>query len=237
MAPRVLAGDISTLMKQLVDFRGELETLSLEVDQVAKERQAQVDLWNQKKTELQSALQKEQFRRLQITEKTKALASRIKIHEQGDPKSQGLLVKWIKRAETWVENSLPYRREIRLKTLAELKRRGQLGLESQESLVAELWRFFESELKMSGDNEFRIVDVQTSSGLRKAEVARLGLYSMYAAFPDGQVKQATVRDKVWSLHDLEGEERANALRLLTNLKAKRESGLYRLPIMQGTERL
>lgn len=233
----VNASDVSSLMKQLVELRSELETLSLEVDQTAKEHQAQIELWVQKKTELQSALQKEQLRRLQISEKTKALTSRLRAEEQKSPKDQNRLVQWIQSAESWVQSSLPYRRDSRLRTLSELKRRAERGLESQESLAAELWQFYESEIKMSGDNEFRIVDLETSSGSQKAEVARLGLYSMYAVFPDGQVKEAALKDQTWSMRDLQGENKENALRLIQNLKAKKESGLYRFTKSERTEKI
>lgn len=231
------AADISSLMKQIVDLRADLEILSQDVDQNSKEKQAQVDLWLQKKSELQASLQKEQLRSLQIAEKIKALASRIKIQDQKDPKSQEQLAKWIGNAETWVRTSLPYRRESRITTLLDLKKRSQRGLESQESLAAELWQFYENELKMSGDNEFRIVEIQTSSGPQKAEVARLGLYTMYAALPNGQVKQSVLNGGTWTLQDLEGEDLQSAVRLLNNLKAKKESGLYRMPRNQGTEKL
>ncbi len=231
------ADPIQGLVEQITGMRAELEASNLEIEAITKEQQTQIDLWTQKKTELLAALHKEQLRRMQLTEKIKIRKNHVDQKNQANPKATHDFIAWISEAEAWVRRSIPFRTEQRIQILENLKARSQGGLESAESLAAELWQFYEQELKMGGDNEFRIIDVQTENGVQKAQVVRLGLFAMVAATPDGHIRKAVRKNSQWSLEPVSGYERDDFARMIKNMSAKKESGLFIVPSPDKTELL
>jgi alpha-L-arabinofuranosidase len=100
-------------------------------------------------------------------------------------------------------------------------------LESLENLSAEVWAFIETEMKSGLETEYRVTEVETSRGLEKAEVVRLGHYAMFAALPKGEVQEAHRAAESWTMKPVESDSRKQeVLRLINNVKSKRKSGLY-----------
>lgn len=231
LLPMTGRADPQDLAGRIVHLRSELEGMSREMESEQREGQSALDLWVQKKAELQAALQKEKLRRLQLEEKIKRVSERVRIEGRRDPAARAYLKAWLDEARAWVQNSLPFRREIRLATLDDLSARAAGGLESPEVLVAELWQFYEAEMRMAGDNEYRIMDLPLALAGRKGEVVRLGMFALYARLPNGQITRA-VRDSDgrWAMAAVptSGPPAESADRLFANFKNKRDSGLYYL---------
>jgi hypothetical protein len=221
--------DVPSLMKNLVSLRSDLEMLNREIESVQKEKQSELDLWNQKKLELEAALQKETLRQLQLSEKTERLASRVKSQSKTDPEARRDLLKWIEQARTWVASSLPFRRAHRLESVGALEEKVNGGLESLESISAELWAFYDSELKMAADNEFRLLDIaEGEQSPIKFEVVRLGLFAMFQRDAAGVVHQHVLKDDQWTKRPVSDSQRSEINRLFGNMKAKKDSGLYNI---------
>lgn len=221
--------DIPAMMTKIVQLRGELETLNREMETALKDRQADLDLWSQKRLELEGQMQKETLRQLQLEEKTKRLSARVKSEAKADPRAKTEFMNWLARGEDWVKSSLPFRRGPRSETLQNLRERAERGLESPEVLSSEFWQFYESEMKLALANEYRITEVET---VGKAEVARLGLYTLFAKSTDGSLRQAVLAEGTWTLQPVAEEIHADVERLLQNLKNKKDQGLYAIPWAQ-----
>lgn len=223
--------DVSGLMKNLVGLRSDLEMLNREIESIQKEKQSELDLWNQKKLELEAALQKETLRQLQLTEKTDRLASRVKSQSKADPEAKRDLLRWIEQARTWVSTSLPFRRAHRLETVGALEEKVKLGLESLESISAELWAFYETELKMAADNEFRLLDIaEGNDAPKKYEVVRLGFFTMFQRDAEGSVHQYVLKNDEWVKRPVSEAQQPEINRLFGNMKAKKDSGLYSISL-------
>jgi hypothetical protein len=229
--------EVPALMKDIVALRAELETISRENESLQKEKSAELDLWVQKKLELEGLVQKETLRQLQLKEKAKLLGSKVKVEAKANPEGKAELLAWIANAQNWVQHSIPFRQNHRLAVLKSIEERTQAGLESVELLSAELWRFYEDEFKMAADNEYRITEAPATGGGKKAEVARLGLVAMYSRADDGTVEVHKKVEGKWLAQKLSAAESIEAVRLLDNLKAKKDSGLYSLPLSAGKEAL
>jgi predicted RNase H-like nuclease (RuvC/YqgF family) len=231
--PSAFAADVPALMNQLVGLRAELETANRELETDLKQKQSELDLWTQKKLELEGQVQKESMRKMQLDEKIARLEARVRREGKQNPQALPQFNKWLEQAQSWVESSLPFRHEQRLATLHTLKERAARGLESLEGLTSELWLFLETEMKMAGDNEFRITDAPGG----KAEVARLGFFAMITKTSDDKLQRAVFRDGKWTMDTLSGSDRESAVRLISNMKSKKDSGLYQLPLEGGKEQL
>lgn len=224
------------MVDQITKMRIEIEVLSKQVDTSAKKENANIDLWSQKKTELEAQLAREQMREKQIHEKIKRLETRVKMDPKMDIHGKKKILNWLSAYETTLAGSAPFHIEKRLETLKSLRQRLDIGHESQEFILADFWLFLESEMKLSQTNDYRIVDVTINGQRKKCEVARLGLQSLFVVTPTGQVLQAVNNGKQWIWVDIEATESKNSvLSLVKNLKNKNTSGYYLLPLSAPQE--
>lgn len=216
---------------RLTQTRTEVETLSQEIDSLQREKQVDLEQWTQRKTDLESQVQKEQLRALQLAEKTKRLESRVKIQAKTDPQAQKKLLLWIERFEVLVAATIPFLQDSRQAQIKNLKIRVQKAQEPLEYIFADFWSFVENEMKLAQSNEYKIVDITLNGNLRKCEVARLGLQSLFVVTPDKNVLKAVKEAGSWKWKDVESsEDQTSVLSLVKNLKNKNGAGYYQLPI-------
>jgi Protein of unknown function (DUF3450) len=227
----VKAATWENFVEKLTQTRSEVETLSQEIDSLQREKQADLEQWTQRKTELESQMQKEQLRSLQLAEKLKRLESRVKIQAKTNPDAQKKLLAWIERFEVWIPATIPFLHESRQTQLKNLKIRLQKAQEPVEFIFADFWAFVENEIKLAQSNEYKIVDITLNGQVRKCEVARLGLQSLFVVTPDKGVLKASKEAGVWKWKDIESnEDQTSIMSLVKNLKNKNGSGYYQLPI-------
>ena len=105
-------------------------------------------------------------------------------------------------------------------------------MESPEILGAELWAFYESEIKLGTQNEFRIIDFDFPQGREKVEAVRLGLYAMFIRQVDGEMKRIVKGENAWVTNALSRKQEQEVVRLMADLKQKRKSGVYFLPLSE-----
>ncbi len=231
LATPCLASPWEKMVDQITKTRAEIEVLAKQTDVTSKKEQAEVDLWSQKKTELEGQLAREKMRGGQIHEKLKRLEARIKVDPKADPAGKKKLHEWLATYETTLKATIPFHVEKRMAVLADLKKRLDLGHEPHEFVLADFWSFLESEMKLSQSNDYRIVDVTISGQTKKCEVARLGLQALFVVTPSGQVLRASNNGSQWSWIDVNSDEqKESVLTLVKNLKDKKTSGYYLLPI-------
>lgn len=220
-----------SLIQNLTQSRAELEGLSKDMDSLQKEKQADLDQWSQRRTDLDGQVQREKLRELQLAEKIKRVDSRVRSQAKSDPNAQKKVLGWIGDAEAWVNKSLPFQQEQRLSVLKGLKDRASSGHESMEFVLADLWMFMESEMKLSQSSEFTIMDITLEGKTKKAEIARLGLRSLFAVTPDGKILQMKKKNSGWTWVPVENNDEESSIQLLVkNLKTKNFSGYYLLPV-------
>lgn len=231
LIPFCFANSWEKMVDQITKTRAEIEVLAKQTDAVSKKEQADIDMWSQKKTELENQLSREKMRGGQISEKLKRLEARIKVDPKTDPAGKKKLLEWISSYESTVAGTIPFHVEKRMATLKDLRSRVEAGHEAHEFVLADFWAFLESEMKLSQSNDYRIVDVTIDGQDKKCEVARLGLQALFVVTPNGQVLRASNNGTKWSWIDVNaGEQKDSVLTLVKNLKNKNTSGYYLLPI-------
>jgi hypothetical protein len=222
------------LVQRLTQTRADLETLSKESDSLQREKQADLDQWTQRKTEMEAQVQREKLRQMQIAEKLKRLESRVRVSGKSDPQAQKKLLGWISTFEKSVAQTIPFNLDNRLETLSRLKVRVNRDHEAMEFLLADFWSFVETELKLAQTNEYRIVDVEIAGKKRKCEVARLGLVALFVVTPEGKTLKAAHGATGWTWQDINSSSEQNSIiSLVNNLKNKNDSGLYQLPMNES----
>lgn len=232
--PLLLVSSLSladSRLSQIVSMRAELETESKDVDAEVRELQGEHDLWLQKKLELEGALQKEQLRKAQLRAKMELVQQGIIKQDKQSPELKRDLKVALEDVEVWLKSSLPYRRKPRLEALAKIRQSLNEDKKSAESLAGDLWSLLDNELKMSGENEYRITEIETDRGLEKGEMVRLGSMALFAKMPGTRYLQAQRKGGGWVMAQIESDQtRSEIDRLIDNLKNKRKAGLYDLPV-------
>lgn len=232
----LMAAEWEGLIKNLTQNRAEVETLSKETDSIQREKQAELDQWVTRKTDLDTQVQREKLRELQLAEKIKRVESRVRTQGKSDPQAQKKILSWLDNTQKWVEGSIPFQQDQRLQSLKNLRERTNKGRESMEFILADLWTFMESEVKLSQTNEFTIMDIIVDGKTQKAEVARLGMQSLYAVTPDGKILQAKSTNSNWTWMPVHSSAEETSIQLLVkNLKSKNYSGYYFLPVEKNQQ--
>jgi hypothetical protein len=236
LAVQAFASSWESLVERLTKTRAELESLSQEVDSVQKEKQSNLDQLLMRKSDLDTQVEREKLRRLQLTEKLKRLEGRVKISSQTDPKAQEKLQTWITNLEGSVQKNIPFETEQRLQTLTRLKERVLKNHEPMEFILADLWNFVESEFKLAQTNEYKIITLDLDGNKKKCEVARLGLMSMFVVTPDGKIRRALKKETEWQWQEIHPVAQQNSiLALVKNLKNKTNVEIYQLPIQLDSQ--
>lgn len=230
------ASSWESLVERLTTSRSEIEVLSQDLESLQKEKQSELDQLLIRKADLDSNLEKEKLRRLQLTEKLKRLEGRVRIIAKSDPKAHSKLEFWINDFITFVNESIPFEKENRLKILENLKIRLNQNHEPMEYIMSDLWNFIEGEFKLSATNEYKIITLDFKGQKKKSEVARLGLMTLFAVTPDGKIHQAIKSKNEWSWQDIQASTEKNSiLSLVKNLKNKNSVEIYQLPMGHAIE--
>ncbi|MBY0315138.1 MAG: hypothetical protein K2Q26_06440 [Bdellovibrionales bacterium] len=218
------------MVQQVTQLRGELETLQKETEALQKEKQVELEQWSQRRQEATQGLDREKMRSLQIHEKLKRLQAKVKHQGKVDPKSSQRVLGWIEATERSVQGTLPFQIERRTGELTKLKERVQKGYEPMEFIVADLWAFIESEMKLTQTNEYRILTLKLKNQDQKVEVARLGMQWMFAKTTQGEIFALKKKASGWEWAPIEEtDQQSSVLLLVQDLRNKNDSGYYQLP--------
>ncbi len=219
------------LVNRLTKTRSEIESLSREMDSLQKEKQSELDQLVMRKSDLDTQVEREKLRKLQLTEKLRRLEGRVRVIGKTDPEAQKKLQSWITEMRVSVKDSIPYQRDLRLQNLVRLEDRIKKNHEPIEFIMSDFWSFIEAEFKLAQTNEYQIVSLDFEGQKKKCEVARLGLMSMFAVTADGNIRQAVKFEKDWQWKNIESSVEQNSiLSLVKNLKNKNSTEIYQLPI-------
>lgn len=224
-------GEPSDLIKNLVQMRSEIEVMGKDVDMAQKEKQAQLDFWLQKRQELQNSIQKEELRSLQVQERERRLNRKMGAVSGDAGPVRAEFKQEIEAAKEWLKTSIPFAKEERTSRLQVIEERFNKGLDPLESLAADLWSFYETELKYGGQNEFRIMDVKSGEKTERAEIVRLGLFAMYVKPLNAAPVEYVQKDGEWLAQAVNPNSQSEVLRLIANFREKNRAGVYSIPMV------
>ncbi|MBX7232373.1 MAG: DUF3450 family protein [Bdellovibrionales bacterium] len=213
-------------VKEIIDLRLQLENLGREMEGSNKQYQAELDIWLQKKLELEAALQKESLRKIQIKEKLTRLSSLAAITPQIEKVKKSYLQR-IVQLQGWIQDSLPFHREQRLETVKSFAARLQKNQENLEFIANDIWNFYQEEFKKVNSHEYILGTLDGQSQSEKFEIVRLGLFTLFIKDTKGSFKQLLQIQNQWRWQEILSSEKQNEIsRLMENLKTKKDSGLY-----------
>ena len=226
----------STLQDEVLatsKLRQEVELLSLEVENLKKSQQSEMDVYIQRDQEVSAQILKEKFRGGQLKTQIRLSQEKLKSHAKNlNTKSNEV---WLKNFWKKYEESLTQAHPLYAPKLQEKIQKLKLDLEqkkiSYEHALLQTWFVMERDLAKSQEAEFLLSPLQGEK-LYHVEMVRLGRNQGYFRTAEGQYGKLYYTNK-WEMNFFEDASSQKMIEnLLTQFKQQQKTGLYQLPGIQ-----
>jgi hypothetical protein len=220
----------------VLELRQKVEQLAAQVETVQKEQQSLLDVYLQRRQEVQALILREKFRGDQLKAQKVRLGEALKknrLDAAGAPKAPDWYPPMLARLELAVARGLPLGEALNEAD----KIRGTLasGKTTVEMALIQTWFLLESNLKKRTTTEFMLTPVRLNDEGQPAEVVRLGDLLAYVRTADGKYGMLTRQAEAkWKLQEFTDKgEREQIEKLLAQFKTNQKTGLYQLPGMRA----
>jgi hypothetical protein len=225
------AADLNTEVSETAKLRQEVELLSLEVENLKKAQQAEIDVYIQRHQEVSAQILKEKFRQDQLKAQIKLGQDKLATYAKGLK---------VRGSETWItsfwsdyEKSLASAHPLFSNRLRERIEKLKVELAqkkiSYEHALLQTWFVLESDLAKSQEAEFILSPLEVKGELHHVEMVRFGRTKGYFRTAQGKYGELFF-DQDWALRffdDSTSKERIETL--LSQFKQQQKTGLHRLP--------
>lgn len=220
------------MLQKIVNLRAEVELISKENASLLKEKQSEIEALNQRKIEMNLELDKEEFKKNQMDEKLKSIRASLERSGKIDITDALKLKSYLLDFDSWLKTSVPFKLEERTSTIKNLISRIETKNESLDTILQDLILFIEKEYKLSNSSEYKVEEIQNNNKKTKAEIARIGLKSLFAITPEKRVLyQKKSISGEWEWEYIENPNvKVSIENLISDLKSKKMNGLYNLPL-------
>ncbi len=222
--------DTSELAARLAQLRGEVETLAQELSTKSTESKEAVRSLSRQRADLELELQREETRVQKLAATIAKRRAEIQAQKAKSDRHVPLFKESIVKVRSYVEGTLPFRREERLSALDKLDEQYKAGLLTAGRGLARLWSFVEDEFRMTRENGLYKQTVSVDGEERLAEVVRLGMVMMFYKTEADDTGRAVKRDGKWSFDAVDDPDGQRAiLELFSSFKKQIRVGYFELP--------
>ncbi len=222
--------DVATdLSQQLIPLRSRMEKQAQELESTQQAYDQQIQALQAQALELNQNLAKEKLKSKILYEKTKRIVSFTNQGPKGSNEDQKFVSLWIGDLKTWVDESLPFQRQLRFAKLEELQAR-LIKKEPLEPLVWDLWNFTSQELKNTKGFSNEVTEITLDGKLVTAEVAKLGMVHMYFKTTDQTTGYSQKSKQGWIFKIAQNDSEKKAIdHVLSSSRMKIFKNVYELP--------
>lgn len=234
LVPLYAFASLESEVNSTSELRKEVELLSLEIENLKKGQQSEMDVYIQRFQEVTSQVLKEEFRAEQLKTQIQLGQQKLAAHA-GAVKSNGR-ESWLISFWKKYDDSLKTANPLISKKLQERLEKLRIDLQqkkiSYEHALLQTWFVMESDLSKSQEAEFVLAPLQIKDKLLHVEMVRLGRNKGYFRTAEGQYGQLLYKD-AWKTNFFEEESSKEMIEvLLTQFKQQQKTGLYQLPGIQ-----
>jgi hypothetical protein len=230
LAPSARAQDAGKLAAELSRLRGEVETLSGELNVKKDDFKARMRSLASQKTELEMELQREVLRLKQLRESRARQKARVTRNEDRKQSLRPVLGEALDIVRAATREGLPFQIHDRLSDLDRLERQLKDGTLGTPTLLARLWGKVEDEFRLARENGLYRQVVPLGDAEVLAEVARVGMVMLFFTTRDGRVGRAVREGDTWSYRLYREDEDVQRVAALFDAFKKRiRVGFFELP--------
>lgn len=222
---------ISKLAEKIVQLRTEVENLNTENLARKTELQSELKSLQSRKAQVSAQIQQIELSLKQSQERLKTIKGELsKATVDGDTLSP-LLKKEIIQIRKWVESSLPFQKDKRLKEVRDIQDGLDSGFLTGQKALGKLWAFVEDEIRLGRENGVHRQTLVIDGHENLVSVAKLGMVAMFYKTADNKYgftrKNAQGGFDFVPLKDKESVEQVATL--FDGLKKQIRTGQYNIP--------
>ncbi len=177
---------LSVLAQKIVSLRSEVETLNTENLARKAELDGELKSLQARKAGISQQMQQIELSLKQGAERLKTIKEEIsKATVDGDTLVP-LLKEEIVLVKNWVDSSLPFQKEKRLKDINDILDGLESGVMNGQKALGRLWAFIEDELRLGRENGVHRQTLIIDGEENLVTVAKLGMVSMFFQTADGK---------------------------------------------------
>jgi hypothetical protein len=220
--------------QKVLELRQDVERLAQEVEEKQKENQSTLDVYLQRRQEIQAQLLREKFRADQLQTQKTRLSEALKknrLDAAGSIKAPEWFAPLLNRLESELALNLPMGEASN-----ELEKiRGTLlqGKTTFETALIQTWFLLENSIRRRTSSEYLMTTVDIDQKKEPAEIVRLGDLLAYVRTAGGEYGLMTRLGDKWQLTRFDDKSKqAQIEKLISQYKQNQKTGLYELPGMK-----
>ncbi len=224
------ADEGTNLAAELARLRGEVETLSAQLDTDREDLRSRLRSLATQKTDLEMELSREELRLKQLREARARQRARVERTEQRKNTFKPIVSEAIGIIRAAVTAGLPFQAADRQAELDKLSRQLDDGTMTTPTVLTRLWGKVEDEFRLARETGLYRQVIQLRGEEVLAEVARVGMVMMYFSTRDGRYGRVRREGKGWTYELYQREEDIRrVVGLYDALKKRIRTGYFELP--------
>lgn len=222
---------LSQLAQKIVDLRSEVETLNTENLARKSELEGELKSLQARKAAISQQMQQIELSLKQGVERLKTIKEEIAKATMDGDTLVPLLKEEIVLVKNWVDQSLPFQKEKRLKEINDIQEGLESGVMNGQKALGRLWAFIEDELRLGRENGVHRQTLVINGEENLVSVAKLGMVGLFFKTADG--KYGFTRSLKEGGHDFvflkDKKQVEQVAQLFDGLKKQIRSGQYTIP--------
>ena len=191
-------GELRAQAEQLATLRGEVEALADELALTKDTLRSDLRALQAESSDLEARIRREEQRLASLKLETERLQSETRAAEDASTSLVPVLHRALDELDGRIAAGLPFRVEERRAEVRELRKQLDDSLLPPSTVASRLWTMLEDELQLTRENGLYQQIVPLGDGEVLAEVARLGMVSLYYRTDDGEVGKARKAGDRWT---------------------------------------
>lgn len=229
-AAPVWSGELDQLAERLAKLRAEVDRLQQQIEEKKSEHHQKMDALGAQMAQLEAEKRRQQLTLEKLQSDLESIQAKAPTTQVSDETLRPSLEQGIALLTEYINASLPFKSEERLKAVSNLQEKLQAGTVPPKKLANELWALYEDELRLTRENGLyqQIVPIEGESAL--VDVAKLGMILLYFQTPDGRLGMAQRQDTGWRFEIANNDnDQARISTLMDSLRKQIHQGYYELP--------
>lgn len=220
---------LDNLVENIIELRADVEGLDARLQRLESKHEAKMSSLAQREGELAAQHERQELNNEQLERRLAGLRKQTEKAGVATKQLTPVLKAAIEGMREYVKGSLPFKRGERLAVLDEIQTQLASGV-LPPRLANRLWSFYADELSLTGDSALYRQPILVAGQERLADVARLGMMSLYFRGDDGRFGYAARAGDDWVYRLLGVDTPSDEVAALFGaLRKQLRTGFYRLP--------
>ena len=222
---------ISLLAEKIVTLRTEIENLNTVNNARKSELQSELKGLQARKAQVSAQIQQIELSLKQGRERLKTIKTEISKLSIDSDTLVPLLKIEVMRVKNWIQDSIPFQKEKRLKEINDIQNGLEAGVLTGQKALGKLWAFIEDELRLGKENGVHRQTLIIDGEENLVTIAKLGMVTMFYKTSDNRYGFTKKNEKgVYKFIPLKKKKDIEQVTMLFDgLKKQIRTGRYTIP--------